>query len=76
MKYVGDTVWILVGLAVSTLGLMLVVNFRDLATRLVTYARTHSPSSRGFPTAPGGIALILVGALITVLAIAKFVLGR
>ncbi|MET9489750.1 hypothetical protein [Nocardia sp. NPDC006630] len=76
MKYVGDTILIVVGLGVSTLGLLLVLNFRDLATRLVAYGRTHSPSSRGFPTLPGGIALILIGLLIVVLTFTKIVLGR
>ncbi|WP_327145409.1 hypothetical protein [Nocardia sp. NBC_01327] len=76
MKYVGYTVLIVVGLSVSTLGLMLVLNFRDLATRLVAYGRTHSPSSRGFSTLPGGFALILIGLLIVVLTFAKIVQGR
>lgn len=76
MRYLGDLVLIVVGLAVSTLGLMLVVNFRDLATRLVDYGRTHSPSSRGFPTLPGGIALILIGLLIVALTFTKLALRR
>ncbi|MFE3194589.1 hypothetical protein ACFXHA_36675 [Nocardia sp. NPDC059240] len=76
MKYVGYTVLILIGSGTAILGLMLVTNHRDLATRVVAYGREHSPSSKGFPTWPGGIALILAGLLIVVLTVAKIVLGR
>ncbi|MEU6583448.1 hypothetical protein [Nocardia sp. NPDC046763] len=76
MEYIGYTIWILVGSGVTMLGLMLLRNYRDLATRLVAYGRKHSPSDRGFPTRPGAISLILVGLLIVVLTVAKIAHGR
>ncbi len=76
MKYLGDAIWIAVGLGISLLGTMLLLNFRDLATRLATYARTQSPLRRSFPIVPGSTALVLIGTLIVVLTITKIVLGR
>lgn len=74
MNYIGCAILIIVCLGVSTIGFMLLLNYRDLTTRLVRNVRTNNPFSDGSVTMwPGALVLILIGLIIVATQIAKII---